>query len=306
MTADIVIPVYRPDEKFKELYRRLQKQNYSIGKIIIIETESDIPLEIPEECRFPAEVVKIRAEEFDHGGTRNMGGMRSEADVVIFMTQDAVPADKNVIRKLVEAIEENQEVNIAYARQLPTKDCKIIERYTRSFNYPDAGRIKSQEDIEELGIKTFFCSDVCAAYRREYWVHSGMFEKKMIFNEDMVFAGKSILRGGKVAYVADANVIHSHNYSGFQQFRRNFDMAVSQAEHPEVFFAVSSESEGIRLVKQTAGYLLKAGKPWEIIRLVFLSGCKYAGYLLGKNYRKLPSWVVLQCTSDKKYWKRKE
>ena len=52
--------------------------------------------------------------------------------------------------------------------------------------------------------------------------------------------------GYKVAYVAEARVIHSHNYTGMQQFHRNFDMAVSQAEHPEVFEGIKSESEGIK------------------------------------------------------------
>ncbi len=305
MTADVVIPVYRPDEKFAELFRRLQKQNYPIGKIIIIETESEVPLELPESSRCPVEVLKVKAEEFDHGGARNAGGAKSGSDIVIFMTQDAVPADTEVIRKLVEMLEQNPEVNVAYARQLPAKDCNIIERFTRSFNYPDVSRIKSREDIKELGIKTFFCSDVCAAYRREFWLKEGGFEEHLIFNEDMIFAGKSILRGGKVAYVAEARVIHSHNYSGMTQFKRNFDMAVSQAEYPELFGAVRSESEGIRLVKQTAAYLLKKGKPWEIIRLIYLSGCKYAGYLLGKRYKKLPHQVIFLCTSNKKYWNNK-
>ena len=50
-----------------------------------------------------------------------------------------------------------------------------------------------------------------------------------------IFAGKRILAGDKVAYVAEAKVIHSHNYTGNQQFHHNFDLAVSQAQHPEVF-----------------------------------------------------------------------
>lgn len=52
-------------------------------------------------------------------------------------------------------------------------------------------------------------------------------------------------------------MIHSHNLSPLEQFHRNFDMAVSQADHPEVFEGLPSEGEGIRLVKQTAVKLLK-------------------------------------------------
>ena len=76
------------------------------------------------------------------------------------------------------------------------------------------------------------------------FLSAGGFEDPTIFNEDMIFAGKRILAGDKVAYVAEAKVIHSHNYTGSQQFHRNFDLAVSQAQHPEVFEGVPSEGEG--------------------------------------------------------------
>ena len=120
----------------------------------------------------------------------------------------------------------------------------------------------------------------------------------------MIFAGKRIMAGDRVAYVADAKVIHSHNYKGRQQFHRNFDLAVSQAQHPEVFEGLPSEGEGIRMVKATAKYLIRSGQPLKVWTLVYQSGCKYAGYFLGKRYKKLPQWMILKCTSSPKYWKK--
>lgn len=130
----------------------------------------------------------------------------------------------------------------------------------------------------------------------------GGFSRRTIFNEDMILAGRMVQAGYKVAYAAGARVIHSHNYSGLQQFHRNFDLAVSQADNPEVFSQVRSESEGIRLVKNTMGYLLKSRKPYLIPVLVYKSGCKYLGYKLGQNYRKLPQWVVKWCSMSTTYW----
>lgn len=248
-------------------------------------------------------IVRIRPEEFDHGGTRMMGAGLSDADLVVFMTQDAVPADDQMIGSFVSAFAEHADIGIAYGRQLPREDCGVIERYTRAFNYPEESRIKSRNDLAELGIKTFFCSDVCAAYRRDYLIETGGFVTPAVFNEDMIFAGQRILAGDRVAYIAQARVIHSHNYTGRQQFRRNFDLAVSQAQHPEVFAGISSEGEGIRLVKMTAAYLLKHGKPFQVFRLAFQSGCKYAGYFLGKRYQKLPRRLILRCTAGRNYWK---
>ena len=302
-SVDVVIPSYRPDEKFSRLVKKLQEQEYPIGTIFVINTKAG---------RFPKEVEQmekvkvshIERREFDHGATRDMGMQMSKAEIVVFMTQDAVPADEYVIGNLVKVLEEDEMTGAAYVRQLAASDCNYIEKYTRKFNYPENSRIKSKEDLQEMGIKTFFCSNVCAAYKRNIYEKAGGFCKKTIFNEDMILAGHMINAGYKVAYVAEARVIHSHNYTGMQQFHRNFDMAVSQAEHPEVFDGIKSENEGIKLVKQTAAHLVKQRKIYMVPKLVYQSGCKYIGYRMGKMYKKLPDKVVKWCSMSPGYWEK--
>ena len=120
----------------------------------------------------------------------------------------------------------------------------------------------------------------------------------------MIFAARAVLAGKKIYYASKAQVFHSHNHTGRQLFRRNFDMGVSQADHPEIFENISSEGEGIRLVKETAEFLKKEKKAYMIPELIYKSGCKYIGYRLGKNYKKLPSKVILKCTDSKPYWER--
>lgn len=303
MKIDVIIPTYKPGKEFEKLIGRLQKQEYPINKIIIINTRTDIFPEELDRSNYEIEITHIEPDQFDHGGTRNMGAGMSDADIVVYMTQDAIPVDEKLIGTFAKIFEENPDIGIAYGRQLPREECNIIERYTRRFNYPEKSLIKTKEDLPRLGIKTFFCSDVCAAYRRNYLLSAGGFEDPTIFNEDMIFAGKRIYAGDKVAYVAEAKVIHSHNYTGRQQFHRNFDLAVSQTQHPEVFEGVPSEGEGIRMVKATAKYLVRNGYPWKVFMLVYQSGCKYIGYFLGKRYEKLPMWLILKCTSSRKYWK---
>ncbi|RGT09470.1 glycosyltransferase family 2 protein [Dorea formicigenerans] len=303
MKIDVIIPTYKPGKEFEKLIGRLQKQEYPIHKIIIINTRTDIFPEELDRSNYEIEITHIEPDQFDHGGTRNMGAGMSDADIVVYMTQDAIPVDEKLIGTFAKIFEENPDIGIAYGKQLPREECNIIERYTRRFNYPEKSLIKTKEDLPKLGIKTFFCSDVCAAYRRNYLLSAGGFENPTIFNEDMIFAGKRIYAGDKVAYVAEAKVIHSHNYTGRQQFHRNFDLAVSQAQHPEVFEGVSSEGEGIRMVKATAKYLVRNGYPWKVFMLVYQSSCKYIGYFLGKRYEKLPMWLILKCTSSRKYWK---
>ncbi len=300
-TVDVIIPTYKPDDKFDRLMKMLGEQTYPISRILIMNTEEPFFPKKGYGDLTGVEIRHLRRSEFDHGGTRDRAASFSNADLLCYFTQDAVPENGEVIRQLVEAFQ-NPKVWAAYARQLPAPDCGIVEKYTRTFNYPPASSIKSADDLKDYGIKTFFCSNVCAMYRADMYRKLGGFEKRTIFNEDMIFAGKIIQNGGSIAYVAQARVIHSHNYSGIQQLRRNFDLAVSQADHPEIFQMARSESEGIRLVKKTAGYLCRSKKPWMIPHLILQSGFKFLGYQLGKRYQKLPKSWVRKLSASSAYW----
>ncbi len=304
-TVAVLVPTYRPDKKFSRLLQMLQRQTYPVMQIIIMNTEKALWNEHGYRDIPGLEVHHVTKEDFDHGGTRRQGMEYVDTDICICMTQDAVPADEGLVEQLVEAIETKTEnpVAVAYARQLPDKDCRFIERYTRSFNYPDKSAVKTTGDLPRLGIKTYFCSNVCAAYNMEIYNRLDGFVERTIFNEDMIYAAQVIDAGYSIVYAAEARVIHSHNYSCVQQIKRNFDLAVSQAEHPEVFAGLPSEGEGVRMVKQTARELL-ARKKWYLFpELVVKSGCKYAGYLLGKHYRLLPKAVIRKLTMNQTYWR---
>ena len=131
----------------------------------------------------------------------------------------------------------------------------------------------------------------------------GGFIRKTIFNEDMIFAAKAMKNGYAVCYAADARVIHSHNYTAVEQFHRNFDLAVSQADHPDVFSGIRSEGEGIRMVKDTVRWLVKTGHTYLVPKLVVDSGFKYMGYLAGKRYKKLPKALIVKLSMNRNYWK---
>lgn len=301
LKVDVLIPVYRPGRQLELLLEKLQEQSYPIHRMILMNTEKAYFPEGLEKKYENTEVHHLTKAEFDHGGTRDRGIRMSDADVVVCMTQDAIPADERLMENLLKPFSDSR-VWAAYARQLPREDCREVERYTRSFNYPEESRLKGKKDLPELGIKTFFCSNVCAAWRKDRYLELGGFVARTIFNEDMIYAGKLIQHGGMIAYCADARVIHSHNYSALQQFHRNFDLAVSQTMHPEIFGGIRSESEGIRLVKKSMKYCLKIGKPWLMLQVITQSAGKLLGYKLGQRYRKLPRNVILWCTMNPSFW----
>ncbi len=209
--ADVIIPTFKPGDKLEKLLRRLLEQSVPVDRVIIMNTEEKYWDAERFESLFEGEDTKltvchIRQSEFDHGRTRHEGILKSDADVCICMTHDCVPYDRNLVKELLEALDASERVAAAYARQLPAADCGVIERYTRDFNYPAVSRLKGKEDEDELGIKTYFCSNVCAAYRRDIYLKLGGFTKKTIFNEDMILPDtrwkpvSDCLRGGRAGH----------------------------------------------------------------------------------------------------------
>ena len=310
--VDILIPTYKPDDRFVELLKRLKKQTIRANNIIIINTDKDKWRELRTDDKLLEagitdgfEVHHIEKKDFDHGRARNSCVELSNAKYFICMTQDATPKDDKLIEKLIEPMEDDSDIKMCYARQLPYKNSSPIETYTRLFNYPPKSITKSKEDKKELGIKLYFASNVCCAYDRSTFDRLGHFPENVILNEDMLYARKVIEAGYKIKYCAQAMVFHSHEYSGFKQLKRNFDIAASQAMNPDVFGELKSESEGIRLVKKTAAYLIKNHKKRCIPSLIWISGCKYIGYRLGRRYKNIPAGIRKRLSMNSSFWENK-
>ncbi len=305
MGVDVIIPVYRPEDRFYELVELLERQTLPPERIIIMETQAEAAADrrLEEFClsRPGVERCPLKQAAFDHGATRQAGVERSAAKHFVCMTQDALPADLFLLERLLDALERHPEAAAAYARQMPEADCRLIERYTRQFNYPEKEQVRTAADLPALGIKTFFCSNVCAMYRRDIFDGLGGFDSPAIFNEDMVYAAGAIRAGYAVVYAAEAQVIHSHNYTSLQLFRRNFDLGVSHAMHPEVFASVPPEGEGMALVKRTAAFLLRKD-PLLLPLLFFQSAAKYCGFRLGRSYERLPGRVRRACSASPHFW----
>jgi len=121
--VDVIIPTYKPDEKLELLMQRLQKQTLQPDHIYIINTipskKSDRDRIEPYRHMEHVSVIDILQEEFDHGGTRNQGVQMSQADFIVMMTQDAVPADSHLLEALLA----------------PFCDAKVAAAYARSACY---------------------------------------------------------------------------------------------------------------------------------------------------------------------------
>lgn len=290
---DVVIPVYRPDRRLLKLLYALSEQTLKPARTVLMHTVSaDENRALWNEAlgRYPDLIVsELTQREFDHAATRNEGIRLTGEDTpyVLLMTQDAVPAQRVLAERLLDMFAKGDKIAAVYARQVAGKGASFEERSLRAYNYPEHSAIRTAKDIESLGVKAFFCSNVCAMYDRRVFETLGAFDEPAVFNEDMVYAAKAMRAGFGIGYAADAVVYHTHNDSLPAYYRRSVALGYSQAAHPEVFKAVSSEKAGAGLVKKTAADLIRQGKAYRLPYFVLQCGCRYLGYLTGKLDYKL-------------------
>lgn len=210
MKVDIICPLYEAENYILNLNDSLLKQeNVNINKIQYVLTKSkDNSEKILKENKF--NYILIDKKDFSHSLTREKEAMKSKSDIIVFISQDIVIENTDYLYNLVNPII-NGEADACYSRQLTKFD--NIEKYTRESNYPDKSIIKTKDDIEKLGLKTFFFSDASSAVNTKVFKKlNGYDGKNLPINEDMYFAYKLIMNGYKIKYCADSVCYHSHNF----------------------------------------------------------------------------------------------
>lgn len=244
----IVIPTYNAGQHFAELLDNLQKQCLKPTQIIVVDSEStDNTSELAKsrDCK----VITTDRINFDHGTTRNLVMSEVSSEFAVFLTQDVIPADKHMIAELIKPMQVDSNIAICYGRQLPGPNARPLERFARKFNYPAESILKTKNDIETLGLKTFFCSNSCSAIRCSVFKKLGGFKNDAIVNEDMLFAAKAIFHGYSVYYSAAAKVYHNHSYSLLKILSRYFNIGRFFADNRWILKHTGLKSYSVDMLK---------------------------------------------------------
>lgn len=270
---------------------------------MIDSSSSDNTVKLAEEAGFS--VYSIPQSVFNHGRTRNQAVefAKSFADVVVFMTQDAILASSDSLVNLLAPFSD-PEVAAVCGRQLPHHNATPLAAHARYFNYPSESKVKSKVDIPILGIKTAFMSNSFAAYRLSVFEELGGFLDNTILAEDMYLTAKMILSGYKVAYCAEATVFHSHNYTLKQEFQRYFDTGVFQRDQAWIQQTFGKAvSEGKKFVLSELKFLSK-NAPHLLPKALLSTFVKWVGFKLGYYYERLPYQWCRRLSMHKEYWNK--
>lgn len=298
----LTIPTFNAGAGFAQVIASIQSQCVEVSRFVVIDSASEDTTQTIANTS-GAHVLVISRASFNHGATRQLAlTLCPDADIIIYMTQDAILASPDAIKNLLQPFED-EKVGAVCGRQLPHSDASPIAAHARLFNYPAISSVKDEANIPRTGVKTAFISNSFAAYRRKALEDVGGFPSDVIFGEDTYVAAKMLKAGWKIAYAADATCYHSHNYSMKEEFERYFDIGVFHSR--ERWFIESlgkAEGEGKKFVLSEQKYILKHA-PWLIPSALLRTGLKLIGYKLGQREANMPLWLKKKLSMNKGYWK---
>lgn len=261
----VTLLVHRPGPLELQTVEAVGRQRYPGEVTLLVIDSSGDPTE-PDNLLIQAAAdiwEAIPPADFGHGATRNRALDLCASEVIVFLSQDACPASDSWLESLVAPLASG-DADASYGRQRP-RSANRERDATYGFLYPDTPSIKTKADISKFGLKTFHFSNVSSAF-----VASTL--RKVRFPEDIptfedIGAAKRLLdTGARIAYVPDAEVLHSHDM-GLPEMVRRYREIGRIYEKLGIFAdlkqAQSSVAEGVRVARAVApssGGLVSQGR----------------------------------------------
>ena len=265
-------------------------------------SSTDKTIEIANQ--YNCSIQSIAREEFQHGRSRNIGAKNARGEILIFLTQDALPANNLFLAEIIQPILDGSAQAVT-ARQLPNKDAFPTEKIAREFNYPPQSNLRNLEMLSTLGVKTFFFSNTASAIIHDVFNQLGGFSEKVIVNEDMDFCIRLLENGYSVAYQAQAQVFHSHNYTVNRLFKRYFDIGVYFSQAPPILRKISPNRDGKLLTKLSIKALVSSKDWFWLTRLFTELVVKFSAYNVGRHHNMLPNSLKQLMSGQPYYWANK-
>jgi rhamnosyltransferase len=226
----VAIPTRDGGERLVRVLAALASQSVEHELLVCDSGSSDGSLQAVR--AYGGRVLEIAPSRFSHGGTRNLLMREASGTRVAFLTQDAEPADEHWLERLLGGLELAEDMGIAYGPYMPRPEASRavrmeLERWFASLSpdgTPQLERLREHERvlpaIELIGPRGFF-TDANACVARSAWERVPF--REVAYAEDRVLAIDMLRAGYAKAFVPDAAVLHSHEYTTLQELRRCFD-----------------------------------------------------------------------------------
>jgi rhamnosyltransferase len=300
MSVGVAIITYKDKNRLQKVLTPVLNSPLKPRVVVFNSSSNDGTVELAKELG--AETLVIPRNEMNHGWTRERCRRFLGTDIFVAITGDAVLEDENVLEKLVKPIMEGK-ASIAYARQVPNDQANIISRFGRNFNYPEQSNIRSLEDAKKYGVYTAFASNACCAWSQRALDEVGGF-RWVLSGEDAVASSMLLKKGHKIAYVAEARVIHSHNYTPKVEFIRHFDTGMYRKQWGSVLDlgGGSDEKRGAGYAKGLLSYVWK-NEPKMFFTAFLQLAMGWLGYKVGWFcYHKMSTKFYMKISPADFFW----
>jgi rhamnosyltransferase len=281
MDASIIVLTKNGGDNFPRLLESLFSQEYAAGfEVIVIDSGStDGTLEIAN--KYPLRLVKIEPEEFHHGKARNLGAGLADGKYLVYITQDALPASDEWLKKLTDNFDA-PETAMVVGRQIPWEYTKPPEKFFYYYNFPDF-RITVKSDMADYYHDNVFISNVNAAIRKDIW-QKYRFSENIIMAEDKEIAVRLLKDGFDILYEPKAIVYHAHNYSLKGLFSRSLSegIALSQGVESLPKSKMNNFKKVCRLSSAELAFIKNNDACRWIPYAILYNSSKYVGLLIGK------------------------
>ncbi len=209
--VSIIMRSYNEGWALRETLPALRAQEYTNWELLVIDSGStDGSVEIIRHAQ-PTHFIQIEPQAYNPSRVMNQGMQLAKSPYGIFLNADATPQGGNWLRPLAGALF-NPQTAAAFGRQIPRPDCLAVyaNDYERCFG----------PQRESTGWDHFF-SMASSGIRKDIWARRGFLEK-MQYSEDDEYTRWCRGQGYKVVYRPESVVMHSHNYTLAQAYRRSF------------------------------------------------------------------------------------
>jgi len=305
-SISVIIPVYRGEAYLPRLLASIRQQSLECDELWLVVTDSNPEIEAVAQSA-GARHLPIEQTRFDHAGTRSEAAAMAAGEVLVFLTQDVLPAHENTLKTLVDSLVADDGIGAAYGRQIPDEGARPVAKVKRIFNYPDESITKTDGDRTKFGLRTPFISNAFAAYRRSALEEIGGFGRRELICEDFCAGAALLTKGWSIHYEAEAVVHHTHQFSLSQEFRRYFDIGVAHHRHRWILDRFGgSDREGLRYLGMGIDHLKRHGQWFKIPGFILRSLTGRMAYLLGQSHERIPRSWSRSMSSFPGWWDRDE
>lgn len=209
--VSVIMRSYNEAWALKGTLPALAAQAYRHWELIVIDSGSTDGSQDLIRAANPAHFVQITPKEYNPSRVMNHGMRLARSEFGIFLNADATPQGTNWLRPLVSALQDSQTA-ACFGRQIPRPDCQAVfaHDYERCFG---PNRESTQWD--------HFFSMVSSGLRKDVWAKRG-FREDLQYAEDDEYTRWCKAQGYAVNYVDESVVMHSHNYTAEQSYKRSF------------------------------------------------------------------------------------